>query len=365
MFVDQAKVFVKAGDGGNGSASFRRERFVPKGGPDGGDGGPGGSVIFRAVTSEQSLVNLRFQQHWYAGHGIHGKGKDQHGHRGDDCVVEVPLGTLVWDVETGELLVDLTEPGQEFIVAQGGRGGRGNSRYVSSVNRAPTKCTPGKPGVERWLRAVMKTIADVGLVGYPNAGKSTLISAISDAHPKAAPYPFTTLHPNVGVVEFDDFFRFTIADIPGLIDGAHDNVGLGHAFLRHIERCHALAYVLDMGGVDGRDPLEDLKHLREELEMYQEGLSERPCILVANKMDIEGAEENLARLRAAEPYTIIPVSAEIAENTAEVVRVLRELVTEQREREAERKRREKEATAPPPPLPPILDMEPPDDDEEE
>ncbi len=360
MFVDQAKVFVQGGAGGDGCASFRRERFVPKGGPDGGDGGLGGSVIFRVTEGEQSLVNLRFQQHWRAERGGHGKGKDQHGHRGADCVVEVPVGTMVWDVETDELLADLTEPGQDFVVAAGGRGGRGNSRYVSSTNRAPTKCTPGKPGEERWLRAVMKTVADVGLVGYPNAGKSTLITAISDAHPKTAPYPFTTLHPNVGVVLFDDFFRFTVADIPGLIDGAHENVGLGHAFLRHIERCHVLAFVLDMGGVDGRDPLEDLKHLRAELEMYQEGLSDRPSIIVANKMDLEEAATNLERLRAAEPYPIVPVSAEIEENTVEVVRVLRPLVTELRQREAERKRLEREAKTPPAPPPVLTDSEEPE-----
>lgn len=357
MFVDQVKVFVQAGAGGDGCASFRRERFVPKGGPDGGDGGGGGSVIFRVAEGEQSLVNLRFQQHWRAERGVHGKGKGQHGHRGADCFVDVPPGTVVWDVESGELVVDLTEPGQEFVVAAGGRGGRGNARYVSSVNRAPTKCTPGKPGEERWLRAVMKTIADVGLVGYPNAGKSTLISAISDAHPKTAPYPFTTLHPNVGVVMFEDFFRFTVADIPGLIDGAHENVGLGHSFLRHIERCHLLAYVLDMGGVDGRDPLEDLKHLRAELEMYQEGLSERPCILVANKMDLPAAAENIERLRAAEPWPVVPVSAEIEENTDEVVRVLRPLVEERRQREAERKRREREAQKPSGPVPELPETE--------
>ena len=341
MFVDRARIYVYAGGGGDGCASFRREKHVPRGGPDGGDGGSGGSVVFRAVTGEQSLVNLHFRQHWKAERGIHGMGKKRHGHRGADCIVEVPLGTLVWDDETDEFLVDLTEPGQEFVVAKGGQGGRGNCRFVSSTNRAPTTATEGRPGEERRLRVVMKTIADVGLVGYPNAGKSTLVTAISDAHPKTAPYPFTTLHPNVGVVEFPDFFRYTVADIPGLIDGAHENVGLGHDFLRHIERCHILAYVLDMGGVDGRDPLEDLRHLRSELELYQEGLSERPCILVANKMDLPAAAENLARLRQAEPYPIVPVSAEIEENTQAVTKILRELVTKTREAQAQEKEKEK------------------------
>jgi GTP-binding protein len=366
MFVDRARVFVYAGDGGNGCASFRREKYVPRGGPDGGDGGPGGSVIFRVAEGEQSLVNLKFRQHWKAGRGTHGMGKDRHGHRGEDCIVDVPPGTIVWDDETDELLVDLTEPGQEFVVAEGGRGGRGNCRFVSSLNRAPTKYTEGKPGQKRVLRAVMKTIADVGLVGYPNAGKSTLVTAISDAHPKTAPYPFTTLHPNVGVVEFDDFFRYTVADIPGLIDGAHDNVGLGHDFLRHIERCHILAYVLDMGATDGRDPLEDLRHLRAELEMYQEGLTERPTILVANKMDMDEAEENLARLREAEPYPIIPVIAEIEENTGEVIKILRKIVEKARKEAAEKKRREQEANEPPPPVlsPPEMYAETDDDPDE-
>ena len=352
MFVDRAKVYVYAGAGGDGCVSFRREKYVPRGGPDGGDGGHGGSVIFRAVTGESSLVNLKFRQHWKAKRGIQGMGKDRHGHKGYDCVVEVPLGTLVWDAKTDEFLVDLTEPGQEFVVAQGGRGGRGNPRFMSSTNRAPVKATDGTPGEERYLRAVMKTIADVGLVGYPNAGKSTLITAISDAHPKTAPYPFTTLHPNVGVVEFDDFFRYTVADIPGLIDGAHDNVGLGHDFLRHIERCHALAYVLDMGGADDRDPLEDLKHLRAELEMYQEGLTQRPCILVANKMDMDDAEENLARLRESEPYPILPVCAELEEGTEEVGKILRGIVTKIRKQQAKEKRKASGAAASRLPIPP-------------
>jgi len=357
MFVDRAKVYVYAGAGGDGCVSFRREKYVPRGGPDGGDGGHGGSVIFRAVTGESSLVNLKFRQHWKAKRGIQGMGQDRHGHKGDDCVVEVPLGTLVWDAGTDEFLVDLTEPGQEFVVAQGGRGGRGNPRFTSSTNRAPVKSTEGTPGEERYLRAVMKTIADVGLVGYPNAGKSTLITTISDAHPKTASYPFTTLHPNVGVVEFDDFFRYTVADIPGLIDGAHDNVGLGHDFLRHIERCHALAYVLDMGGADDRDPLEDLKHLRAELEMYQEGLTQAPCILVANKMDMDDAEENLARLRESEPYPILAVCAELEEGTEEVGKALRGIVTKIRKQQAKEKR---EATGVVPPRLPIPPHEMPD-----
>jgi GTP-binding protein len=322
MFVDRAKVTVIGGDGGDGCISFRREKYVPKGGPDGGDGGAGGSVVFRAVEGEQSLVNLRFKQHWRATRGQHGQGKGRHGARGDDCIVPVPLGTIVRDRETGERIADLTAAGQECVVARGGRGGQGNARFVTSTNRAPRHATPGGAGEERELDVELKTIADVGLVGYPNAGKSTLITAISDAHPKTAPYPFTTRFPNVGVVEMADFHRYTVADIPGLIEGAHDNVGLGHEFLRHIERCRVLAFVLDMGGIDGRDPLHDLACLREELELHQEGLSRRPAIIVANKMDLPEADENLARLRAQEELVIVPVCAVLEEHTDDVVRAL-------------------------------------------
>ncbi len=326
MFVDQTKAYVQAGAGGDGCVSFRREKYVPKGGPDGGDGGHGGSVVFRAVTGEQSLVSLKFNQHCRARRGEHGKGKGRHGHRGKDLVVHVPLGTLVYDEQRGELLADLTRPGEEAVVAKGGRGGRGNARFVSSTNRAPRHATPGEEGEQRILHVELKVVADVGLVGYPNAGKSTLIAAISDAHPKTAAYPFTTLYPTVGVVEFEDFHRLTVADIPGLIEGAHDNVGLGHDFLRHIERCRVLAYVLDMGGVDGRDPLEDLASLRTELELYQAGLSRRPAVVVANKMDLENADENLRRLRESEQLPIYPVCAELGQHTDRIVEALRELL---------------------------------------
>jgi len=326
MFVDRARVIVHAGDGGKGCSSFRREKFVPFGGPDGGDGGNGGSVIFRAVTSEQSLVDLKFKQHWRAKPGVHGRGKDCHGANGPDLVVRVPVGTLVYDVDSGDLVVDLAVEDQECVVARGGAGGKGNSRFVSSTNRAPRETTPGQPGERRILQVELKVVADIGLVGYPNAGKSTLIGAISDAHPKTASYPFTTLHPNVGVVAADDFRRFTVADIPGLIDGAHLGVGLGHDFLRHIERCRALCFVLDMGGVDDRDPLADLAALRRELEFHQEGLSRRPAIIVANKMDLEPAALSLERLRAQETVRVVPTCAALMENREEVVAALRELL---------------------------------------
>ena len=317
---------MRAGRGGDGCVSFRREKYVPFGGPDGGDGGRGGSVIFRAVTGEQSLVELKFQQHWRAEQGVHGRGKDCHGACGTDCIVRVPVGTLIYDADTGDLLGDLTAENEECVVARGGAGGKGNSRFVTSTNRAPRTTTPGEPGERRALQVELKIIADIGLVGYPNAGKSTLIGAISDAHPKTAPYPFTTLHPNVGVVEADGFRRFTVADIPGLIDGAHLNVGLGHDFLRHIERCRALCFVLDMGGVDGRDPLADLAALRRELDFHLDGLSRRPAIIIANKMDLEAAPENLRRLQEQDSVPIVPTCAELMENRDAVIGALHDLL---------------------------------------
>lgn len=326
MFADRAKIHVEAGHGGSGSASFRREKYVPMGGPDGGDGGPGGSVIVRASSGEQSLVALRFQPIWKAKNGGNGRGRKMHGETGKDAIIVVPVGTLVFDRATDALIVDMKEDGQEHVVAKGGRGGRGNTHYVSSVNRAPKTFQPGEAGEVFDLDLELKTVADVGLVGYPNAGKSTLLRALSAARPKTAPYPFTTLHPSVGIVELEDYSRFSVADIPGLIEGASENVGLGHAFLRHIERCRMFCYVLDMAGVDGRDPLSDLASLRSELDAYEPGLSQRPYVLVANKMDMgEVAEENLRRLQESEPKSvIIPIIAELAENTDSLIETLRQ-----------------------------------------
>lgn len=313
MFVDKATITVKAGDGGHGCCSFRREKFVPRGGPDGGDGGGGGHVILRATTSQQSLQDLMYNRHYAAPNGPNGKGKDMHGRKAPDVELTVPVGTLVFDRNTQELLVDLAEDNMTFIVAHGGKGGRGNARFLSNFNRAPKNSEPGEPGEEKEIFLELKTIADAGLVGYPNAGKSTLLRAISSARPKVAAYPFTTLHPNVGVVEYPDFTRLTVADIPGLIDGAHANVGLGHAFLKHIERTHLLIFVLDMAGTDGRLPWDDLRHLREELELYMKGLSTRPAIILANKMDVPQSAENLELLRdelSSEVTEIIPISAD-------------------------------------------------------
>ena len=312
MFVDKATITVKGGDGGHGCCSFRREKFIPRGGPDGGDGGGGGHVILKTTTGRQSLIDLTFNRHYAAPNGPNGKGKDMHGRKANDITLEVPVGTMVFDRDTHELIVDLAEIGQEFMIARGGRGGRGNTRFASNFNRAPREAESGEPGEERVIFLELKTIADVGLVGYPNAGKSTLLRALSSARPKVAPYPFTTLNPVVGVVEYPDFYRLTVADIPGLIDGAHANVGLGHAFLKHIERTHVLVFVLDMGGGDGRLPWEDLRHLQDELELYIKGLSKRPALIVANKMDLPASEENLALLReelASEVWEIVPVTA--------------------------------------------------------
>ena len=313
MFVDKARITVKAGDGGNGCCSFRREKFIPKGGPDGGDGGDGGNIILEAVDSEQSLVDFLYTRHYTADRGPHGKGKNMHGRKADDVVLKVPLGTIVSDADSNEVLADLDSAGMRVVVAKGGRGGRGNTRFASSTNRAPRQCEAGEEGEERELVLELKTIADVGLVGYPNAGKSTLLRAVSQARPKVAPYPFTTLQPVVGVVELEDFGRLTVADIPGLIDGAHANVGLGHAFLKHIERTHVLLYVLDMAGIDGRKPYDDFIHLKRELELYMRGLSKRPALIAANKMDLPESVENLAELReklASDSIEIIPISAD-------------------------------------------------------
>lgn len=332
MFVDRAEILVKGGDGGNGCVSFRREKFVPRGGPDGGNGGPGGNVILQAEVNEQSLVDLSYNRHYAAQHGPNGKGKDMHGRKAPDILIKVPVGTVVVNADTGELVADMETSGMEVVVAHGGKGGRGNACFSTSSNRAPRQAEKGGEGEEFRLKLELKTIADAGLVGYPNAGKSTLLRAISAARPKVAPYPFTTLHPMVGVVEYPDFGRLTVADIPGLIEGAHRNVGLGHAFLRHIERTHLLLYVLDMGGVDGRTPWADFRHLQNELELYMKGLSLRPAIIVANKMDLPESAENLELLRqelASEVIEIVPVSAGTGE-IGELKDILRRKIGELR-----------------------------------
>ncbi len=327
MFVDQAQIKVKGGKGGKGCCSFRREKYVPKGGPSGGNGGNGGNVILVGDEGEQSLVDLLFNRHFEAEKGGNGLGKDQHGRTGKDRLIRVPLGTIVKDASTDELIADINIAGQHAVVAEGGKGGKGNKHFLSNRNKAPMQAGPGDEGEERELKLELKTIADAGLVGYPNAGKSTLLTAVSDAHPKTAPYPFTTLHPTVGVHEFEDYSRLTVADIPGLIEGAHRNIGLGHEFLRHIERTKVLLYVIDISGFEGRNPCDDFISLQNELELYMKGLSKRPFLIVANKMDIPESKKNLKIFRKKFPdCEIIPVCALKKENTDYLIEELRKLL---------------------------------------
>ncbi len=284
QFLDRAKITVKGGDGGNGVMAFRREKFVPRGGPSGGDGGRGGSVILEATDQLNTLLQFRFNPEFRADRGGHGEGSNKHGRDGEDITVLVPVGTLVTDAETGELVHDFTEIGERIIIAQGGRGGRGNAQFATSTNRAPRYHEDGQPGVVRALQLELKLIADVGLVGFPNAGKSTLISRISAAKPKIADYPFTTLEPNLGVVAYTEYKTFVVADIPGLIEGAHEGVGLGLDFLRHVERTKLIVHVVDVSST-GRDPVEDFQIIERELQSYKSALLEKPQLVVASKLD--------------------------------------------------------------------------------
>ena len=370
MFIARVRVHAKAGDGGDGSASFRREKFIPKGGPDGGDGGDGGDVILRADTHVDQLANLFFEPILKAKPGGKGSFRQRHGKSAQDLVVPVPIGTLVYrfptpdsidplaeppeeepsseprskkglpDPQPEDLVADLDEVGKEFIICHGGKGGRGNIHFKSSRNRAPRRFTEGTPGEEGWFLLEMRSIAFAGLVGYPNAGKSTLLRAISRAHPKVGSYAFTTRHPQVGVVDLEDYHKTTVADIPGLIEGASENRGLGHQFLRHVMRCGYLLMVLDMAGSEGRNPLDDLNALRKELELYNPELAARPWCIVANKMDMPEAEANLKIFKKKfNGVTILPVCAELGEGIPELKAFLQEKVEE----EEARKRAEKAA----------------------
>jgi GTP-binding protein len=311
MFVDQVKVYVKGGDGGNGMVAYRREKYVPKGGPAGGDGGKGGNVIFVVDEGLRTLMDFRYNKHFKAARGEHGMSKNQHGKNAEDLLVKVPPGTVVKDEETNQVIADLTQHGQQAIVAKGGRGGRGNTRFATPANPAPQLSENGEPGKERTVILELKLLADVGLVGFPSVGKSTLLSVVSAAKPKIADYHFTTLSPNIGVVETDEGRSFVMADLPGLIEGAHEGVGLGHQFLRHIERTRVLVHVIDMSGLEGRDPYEDFLTINEELKQYNLRLLERPQIIVANKMDMQEAAENLESFKEKikGEYPLYPVSA--------------------------------------------------------
>jgi GTP-binding protein len=368
MFVDRINVFTQAGSGGRGCVSFRREKFVPKGGPDGGDGGRGGDVILRADQHVDNLSNFFYEPIIKAKSGGHGMGKKMHGRSAPPKIVKLPVGTIVYQLRDGgrelrsdeedrkrltphvqrpmsnasaddvnagqsairtpqseiDLVVDLTRDGQEFVLCRGGAGGKGNVHFKSSRNRAPRQYTEGEEGEQGHFLLELRTIADAGLIGYPNAGKSTLLGKISAAHPKVAAYPFTTLHPIVGVVEFPDYRRATIADIPGLIEGAHQGLGLGHEFLRHITRCRILLFVVDVAGSEGRNPIEDLRNLRRELDLYHPGLSKRPWYIIANKIDLPGASANLEALRNQFCTTdVTGISAKTGEGIEALKRKLR------------------------------------------
>lgn len=311
MFVDQVKIYVKGGDGGNGMVAFRREKYVPKGGPAGGDGGKGGDVIFIVDEGLRTLMDFRYQRHFKATKGENGRSKSQHGKNAEDLVVKVPPGTVVKDDDTGEVIADLVRHGERAVIAKGGRGGRGNIRFATSRNPAPEIAENGEPGQERYIVLELKVLADVGLVGFPSVGKSTLLSIVSSARPKIAEYHFTTIVPNLGVVETEDGRSFVMADLPGLIEGAHQGAGLGLQFLRHIERTRVIVHVIDMGAVEGRDPYQDFLTINKELREYNLRLTERPMMIAANKMDMPGAEENLEKFKEQlqEDIPIFPISA--------------------------------------------------------
>jgi len=328
MFYDEAKIYVKAGDGGNGAVAFRREKFVPKGGPSGGDGGRGGNVILRADSSLSTLADFRYRTHYRAERGGHGQGKNKHGRDAPDLVLRVPVGVVVKDALTGEILADLTEEGQEVIVARGGRGGKGNARFVSPINRAPTYAEKGEPGEERWIILELKLMADVGLIGMPNAGKSSLLARISAAKPKIAPYPFTTLSPVLGVVRLGEGESFVVADIPGLIEGAHRGAGLGLKFLRHIERTRLLVHVVDMT-LPWEEILKNWQVVNRELGLYNPQLAQRPQVIAANKIDIPGWEEKLERLKPYwADYPVFPISAATGEGVSALLSFLNQKLKE-------------------------------------
>ena len=309
MFIDEAKVILKSGDGGHGCVSFRREKFIPKGGPDGGNGGKGGDIVLLCDRNEGDLQAYRWQPHRSARNGTPGMGRQCAGPDGPDLIMPVPPGTQVLEEGTGRLVAELTEHGDRVVLLAGGKGGLGNMNFKSSVNQAPRRTTPGYPGEKGEFRLVLKTIADIGLVGYPNAGKSTLTNLLTAARPKTAPYPFTTLHVNVGVIEYPDRFdRIVMADIPGLIEGAHDNRGLGHQFLRHIERCTLLVFIIDMAGSENRKPWDDFRILERELRLYSQVLAGKPRVIVANKLDLPDALKYLKEFQARVKERVIPIS---------------------------------------------------------
>ena len=331
-FVDEVRIYVKGGDGGRGCISFRREKFVPKGGPDGGDGGRGGNIILRSDPQLLTLEKFLYKNIFIARHGGHGKGKTQHGRDAEDIIIKVPVGTVVIDEKTGEIIKDFDRAGDEIIVAKGGRGGRGNARFVSAVNQAPKYAEPGTPGEERWLRLELKLLAEVGIIGFPNAGKSTLISKLSNAKPKIASYPFTTLYPNLGVVRYNDFESFIVADIPGLIENAHKGMGLGIRFLKHIERTNILVHLIDASCREWTESINRFEKINEELKAYNPALLLKPQIIAVNKIDLKEGEENYKKIKEyfdSLSIKALPVSAlrgdGIEELKSEIIKKLREV----------------------------------------
>src|SRR5262245_20673805 len=319
MFVDRVTVYVKGGDGGRGCLSFRREKYVPRGGPDGGDGGDGGSVIVRAVAGADNLAPIAHIKHWRADNGGPGMPANCHGRKAPDLYIDVPPGTVIRDRDRGHVLRDLTEPGQQVTVARGGRGGRGNKAFATAVNRAPRETQPGTPGEERWVVLELKMIADVGLIGLPNAGKSTLLSRLSHAQPEIADYPFTTKYPNLGMVKIGGERIFVLADLPGLIEGAHSGVGLGHEFLRHVERTRVLVHLVEPFPADGSDPVANYRTIRKELELYNAVLAAKPEVLVLSKAELTGSGEIRERLARELGREVIAISAVTGQGLSELV----------------------------------------------
>ena len=328
-FIDQVKIFVKAGDGGKGCVSFRREKFAPKGGPNGGDGGRGGHIIFRATRNINTLLDMKYRKQYIAKKGQHGMGKDMHGKNGDDLVIPVPLGTVIKDAETEEVLHDLVLEGQEYIAAKAGRGGLGNAHFKGPTRQTPRFAQPGEPGEEKILFLELKLLADVGLVGLPNAGKSTLISSISSARPKIADYPFTTLVPNLGVVKYGEYNSFVIADIPGLIEGAHQGTGLGFQFLRHVERTSVLLHLVDISEMIKEDPADNLQKIKKELELYNPGLLSKPQAVAGTKLDIKGDGkrlDSLAKYCKDKNYVFFPICSVTGEGLEALIQYLAKAV---------------------------------------
>jgi GTP-binding protein len=332
MFVDRVTLFVKGGDGGSGCCSFRREKYVPKGGPDGGDGGDGGSVTVRAVAGADNLAPLVHRKFWRAPKGGSGGSANCHGRKADDLIIDVPPGTVVRDRDRGHVLRDLTEPGQQVTVAKGGRGGRGNKAFATATNQAPRECEQGTPGEERWVVLELKVIADAGLIGLPNAGKSTLLSRLSRATPEVADYPFTTKYPNLGLVAIDGEDGFVLADLPGLIEGAHSGVGLGHEFLRHVERTRVLVHLVEPFPADGSDPLENYRSIRHELELYSAALAAKPEVVAVSKSELTGSGEVRGRLERELGRPVLAISAVTGQGlsglVSEVVRLLQQVPAE-------------------------------------